>query len=609
MCGIFGYLGKKNSIVMCIDGLKALEYRGYDSAGIAGITSKGIEAVKQVGPLKDLENKLSSTPLDLKAAIAHTRWATHGKATEENAHPHFDEERTLALVHNGIIENHREVKHFLQSQGIQFYSDTDSEVIAKLISYHYQGDLPGAVAASLKELKGLWAIAVIHQDYPEAMVVASHGTPLAVATSTDETFISSDVNAFSSPANKLFFIKSHELAYLTPGHIQTFDYDLKPLQALDEPFNQQRVTMSKMGFEHYMQKEIFEQPLTLEATLKNRLFSDHVVLDELTSLVPFIQKTRRVVFIGCGTSWHAGLGASLLLERLTSLPTSAVIASELRYNEVNYPLDTLFIAISQSGETMDTLSAVKDLRNKGHEVIALTNVPYSSIEKVSSVTLHLHAGPEISVCSTKAFTSQLTLATLLSLKISFLNTYSIGKNRYDLAILSALAQLPNLAKAVLAQKDRIAQIASSYAQFEKFFFLGRQDMYITALESALKLKEISYAQATAYPGGEMKHGPIALIDEELLTIALLGHEATLEKMQSNLMEIHSRSGPLVILAPQNTEGLADICSDILELPSCHDSLASIPYAIACQLFAYYIAQAKGCPIDKPKNLAKSVTVE
>lgn len=605
MCGIFGYIGhKKNASLVCLEGLRALEYRGYDSAGIATVSQGKIESLKQVGQLSELEKHLDQLQGAFESTIAHTRWATHGKASVDNAHPHFDENKTLAIVHNGIIENHRELKQDLISKGVKFYSDTDSEVIAKLISFHYKGNLVQAMSESLKQLKGLWAIACIHKDHPQEIVVASHDTPLAVAISDEETFISSDANAFTNPCQRLYFIKSHQLALLKPGSIHTFDYDLNQSIATEEPFNPKVINLSKMGFEHYMQKEIFEQPFTLEATLKNRIHHSQIQLDSLKELTPFIDSLQRVIFVGCGTSWHAGLQAALLCEKTTGLPSSSLIASELRYNDVSYPKNTLFIAISQSGETMDTLSCVKDLRKKGHTVIALTNVANSSLEKVSSLTLHLNAGPEISVCSTKAFTSQLTLASLVVLKIAEMKGIQV-----DSSLLNGFHELPSLAQAVLSQKDAIKKIAEAVYHFNEFYFLGRQDMYITALESALKLKEISYAQATAYPAGEMKHGPIALICEKLLTVALLGHSKTLDKIHSNLMEIHSRHGPLVIFAPEGMEGLEELSSHVIYLPKCHDSLAPIPYAIACQLLAYFIAAMKKCPIDKPKNLAKSVTVE
>ncbi len=604
MCGIFGYLGKNNARQICIEGLKALEYRGYDSAGIAGVSEGKIQSLKQVGHLSELEKSLDLLTHSLQSTIAHTRWATHGKANVDNAHPHFDEHKTLAIVHNGIIENHREIKQKLKNLGVNFYSDTDSEVIAKLIAHHYRGNLIEAVSRCLKELKGLWAIACIHQDYPGSMVVASHDTPLAVAISDDETFISSDANAFSQKAKRLFFIKSHQLALLKPGSIETFDYELNTDYPLEEPFTPQVINLSKMGFDHFMQKEIFEQPFTLDATLKNRIHNRLIGLDELYSLKPLIKELSRIIFIGCGTSWHAGLQAALLCEKSTSIPAQALVASELRYNDISYPKSTLFIAISQSGETMDTLAAIKDLRKKGHTVLALTNVAHSSIEKASSLTMHLYAGPEISVCSTKAFTSQLTLASLVVLKIAQIKELSV-----DPILLEEFQKLPTLAQEVLSQKEVIKALAEKIAHFEDFYFLGRQDMYVTALESALKLKEISYAQATAYPAGEMKHGPIALINEKLLTIALLGHQGTLDKMHSNLMEIHSRGGPLVIFAPHDLTGLEDLNSPVIPMPLCHDALAPIPYAIACQLMAYYIASFKNCPIDKPKNLAKSVTVE
>jgi glutamine---fructose-6-phosphate transaminase (isomerizing) len=428
--------------------------------------------------------------------------------------------------------------------------------------------------------------------------------PLAVAISDSETFISSDANAFSSDAKRLFFIKSNQLARLKPGFIETFDHDLNFSSPLEEPFCPQVINLSKMGFEHFMQKEIFEQPFTLDATLKNRIHHGKITLDALLEMKPMIDKLERVIFVGCGTSWHAGLQAALLFERVTSIPASALIASELRYNDINYPKTTLFIAISQSGETMDTISAIKDLRKKGHSVLALTNVPYSSLEKAANLTLHLHAGPEISVCSTKAFTSQLTLASLVSLKIAEIKGVPLEKT-----LLDEFENLPTLAQNILSQKDIIKKIAESVSHYNEFFFLGRQDMYVTALESALKLKEISYAQAQAYPAGEMKHGPIALVSENLLTIALLGHQATMDKIHSNLMEIHSRSGPLVIIAPEKSGDFSDLSAHVIEVPVCHNALAPIPYAICCQLLAYYIASFKNCPIDKPKNLAKSVTVE
>lgn len=612
MCGIFGYIGPRDPAKICLTGLKQLEYRGYDSAGLAGINiDRGhLFSWKEVGKIQALQSVLEGLPLQLDLAIAHTRWATHGKPSRENAHPHFDELQSIAVVHNGIIENHFALREMLKSQGKTFYSDTDTEVIAQLISHYYEGELLPAVQKALSQLRGFWGIALIHKNHPNQIIAAARENPIAIGInlSRNEAFVSSDANAFGEPDLDVMFLRNDEIALITPTKVEVFDQTSAPVQKNMEKLDQDCTAISKNGYSHFMLKEIFEQPKTIQQAFHNRLIPDFgtAEFENLTFSPSDLLAVRRILILACGTSWHAGLIAASLLEDLARIPTQAEIASEFRYKNPIISQDTLVIAISQSGETLDTLAAVREVKSKGAKVLGICNVRNSTLTRDADCTLYLRAGPEISVCSTKAFTSQLTVLSLFTLLMARLRHMSKEEGQHFLA---EVQSLPLKVEQVLRQHEQIQTLAKKYACYECFYFLGRHYMFPTCLEAALKLKEISYIHSQGYPAGEMKHGPIALVDPALPVIGMCGNKHTLEKMLSNLMEIKARSGPVLALVPEGTPEIETIATDVLFLPSICDELASIPYSVACQLFAYFIALEKETDIDQPRNLAKSVTVE
>ena len=610
MCGIFGYIGPRNPSAICLKGLKQLKYRGYDSAGIAGILEGKIFACKEVGKLDSLEDALEKKPMRLDLAIAHTRWATHGKPSKENAHPHFDETESIAVVHNGIIENHFALREMLQAAGKKFYSDTDTEVIAQLISHFYEGEFLPAVQKALSLLHGFWGIALIHRDHPNQIIAAARENPIAIGfnPATSEAFISSDANAFSEPDLDVMFLRNNEIALIGPDKIEVFDQSSTLVQKHTERFEGGNTASSKNGYPHFMLKEIFEQPQTIQQAFHNRLVHEFgtAEFEDLNFSPSELLAVQRIVILACGTSWHAGGIAASLFEDKARIPTQAEIASEFRYKNPILSKDTLVIAISQSGETLDTLAAVREVKSKGAKVLALCNVRNSTLTREADCTLFLRAGPEISVCSTKAFTSQLTTLSLFALLMARLRHMNKEEGQ---AFLAEIQSLPQKVEQVLHQHEAIKEIAKKYARFNSFFFLGRHYMFTTSLESALKLKEISYINAQGYPAGEMKHGPIALVDSELAVVGLCGNKHTLEKMIRNLMEIKARGGPILAFAPEGTVEITKVATDTFYLPTICDELASILYSVATQLLAYYIALERGTDIDQPRNLAKSVTVE
>lgn len=610
MCGIFGYIGPRNPAKICLKGLKHLEYRGYDSAGLAGILEGKIIACKEVGKIHSLESAFEERPVDLDLAIAHTRWATHGKPSKENAHPHFDQTQSIAVVHNGIIENHFALREMLQAKGMKFYSDTDTEVIAQLISHFYKGELLPAVQKALSQLRGFWGIALIHKDHPNKIIAAARENPIAIGINAtrSEAFVSSDANAFGEPNLDVMFLRSDEIALVSPDKIEVFDQSATPVQKNTERLEIGAASISKNGYPHFMLKEIFEQAQTIQQAFHNRLIPDFGTAEfENLSFSPSeLLAVRRILILACGTSWHAGQIAASLFEDKARIPTQAEIASEFRYKNPIISQDTLVIAISQSGETLDTIAAVREVKSKGAKVLGICNVRNSTLTREADCTLFLRAGPEISVCSTKAFTSQLTVLALFTLLMARLRHMSKEEGQ---AFLSEIQSLPLIVEQVLRKHEVIKTLAHKYAHFNSFFFLGRHYMFTTSLEAALKLKEISYINAQGYPAGEMKHGPIALVDHELAVIGMCGNKHTLEKMISNLMEVKARGGPILAFAPEGSAEIEKVATDVLYLPPLCDELATIPYSVASQLLAYYIALERGTDIDQPRNLAKSVTVE
>ncbi|MCB1107298.1 MAG: glutamine--fructose-6-phosphate transaminase (isomerizing) [Chlamydiia bacterium] len=614
MCGILAYLrskeNKKSSLTTCIEGLKLLEYRGYDSSGIAGIIDGKIHSFKRAGKIRALEEAIANHPMDLCTAIAHTRWATHGIPNEQNAHPHLDQGETLALVHNGIIENHHVIRKNLIEKGVSFSSETDSEVIAALISHYYQGNIRLAVQKAMKELQGSFAIALIHRDHPNMMIGATRESPLVVGMDPEngEAYLSSDANSFNGKVLDILYLKDDEIVVLKQNSFALYNSQGKRIHKELKRVEFQGETISKSGYDHFMLKEIFEQPQTIQQAMLNRFREEFgtAEFEELSLSPQHLQSVHRILILACGTSWHAGSIAASMFEQLARIPTETEIASEFRYTNPIIAEDTLVIAISQSGETADTIAAIREAKAKGAKVISFCNVDHSTLVRESDSTLFLRAGPEVSVCSTKAFTSQLTVLALFALYMARLRHLSKEEGQQ---FIKELKHLPTKITQVLAQGSQIEHYAEKYASFEHFFFMGRRYMYPTSLEAALKLKEISYLNANGYPAGEMKHGPIALVNPELAVIGLCGNMQTFDKMMSNLMEVKARGGAILVFAPKGKEEVLTITDDVLFLPKTIDPLASILYSVAGQLFAYYIAKLRGTDIDQPRNLAKSVTVE
>jgi glucosamine--fructose-6-phosphate aminotransferase (isomerizing) len=610
MCGIYAYIGPRDSATVCMDGLKHLEYRGYDSAGIAGIFGGELLSCKEIGKIQSLEKILLERPLRLDLAIAHTRWATHGKPSKENAHPHFDQGLSVAVVHNGIVENHRALRQMLVEKGVRFQSDTDTEVIAQLIAHFYEGNFLKAVQKALSLMHGFWGIAVIHKDHPDQIIAAARENPIAIGIHAArlEAFVSSDANAFHDKDLDVLFLRNDEVAVVTRERTIVFDQMAEPVQKEMQRIEKENESLSKNGYEHFMLKEIFEQPQTIQRALHNRFIEDFgtAEFENFSLSSKELQAVRRILILACGTSWHAGCVAASLLEDKARIPTQAEIASEFRYRNPIVSEDTLVIAISQSGETLDTIAAVREVRAKGAKVLGICNVRNSSLTREADACLFLRAGLEVSVCSTKAFTSQLTVLSLFALLMARLRHMDKPEGQ---AFLAEIQKLPSIVEEVLNQREKIQALADKYARFEHFFFLGRHYMFTASLEGALKLKEISYLNAVGYPAGEMKHGPIALIDENLAVVGMCGNQRTYDKLLSNLMEVKARGAPILAFAPEGAEQIAAIADDVLWLPFVCDELACIPYAVASQLLAYYISLKRGTEIDTPRNLAKSVTVE
>jgi glutamine---fructose-6-phosphate transaminase (isomerizing) len=609
MCGILGYVGPKNPVDVCIKGLSFLEYRGYDSSGVAGVHEQELLYCKEAGKVQNLE-KAVATLKRLRNAIAHTRWATHGKPSKENAHPQFDQLHHIAVVHNGIIENHASLRATLEKQGVKFASETDSETIAHLVASHYEGSLLEAVQKTLKQLHGFWAIAVVHKDHPNLIIAAAKENPLAIGISSnlEEVYLSSDVNALDEPDLDILFLQSNEVAEISPKEVKVFDFSGALIHKATEKLSVERQSLSKNGFEHFMLKEIFEQPDTIRRALHGRcdLEKGTVFFEELENSSLELEKVEKILILACGTSWHAGCIAASWIEEQAKIPCQVEIASEHRYKIPVVSPNTLVLAISQSGETFDTIAAVQEMQLKGAKALAICNEKNSTLARRADSCILIKAGPEISVCSTKAFTSQLSVLSLFSI---FIARGRGMKKEEGAALLEQLLEIPLHVEFILRNNETIKQLADKYAKYNDFFFLGRNYMYATALEGALKLKEISYLNATGYPAGEMKHGPIALVNENLVTIGLCGNHRTLDKTLSNLTEVKSRGANILAFAPVGTPQISDLADDVLWLPHTSDELSSITYSVAGQLLAYYIALNRGTDIDQPKNLAKSVTVE
>jgi glucosamine--fructose-6-phosphate aminotransferase (isomerizing) len=607
MCGIVAYTGHQPARDILMEGLKRLEYRGYDSSGIAIMNSPPYLA-KAVGKVAALEQRVFSEKPEGVAGIAHTRWATHGKPTEANAHPHTDCAQQIFLVHNGIIENYQVLKKRLTAAGHAFRSETDTEVLTHLIESHYQGDLEVAVQKSLLQVQGTYGIAVMHAANPEQIVLARRGSPIVLGIGRNESLAASDVSALAQHTDQVVYLEDNEVACIEPGKFWIKTLDDRSVSREATVLEGGAENMDRGAFPHYMLKEIFEQPEAVENALRGRvnLAEGVAKLGGLESVLEQLERARHLTIISCGTSYYAGLYARYVFETLTDLTVETELASEFRYRKLKPRQNTVVLAISQSGETADTLAALREAKRKGALVLGLVNVVGSSIARETVAGVYSHAGMEIGVASTKSFISQLTILVLMAMLLGRGRDLSYEEGA---TLLHGLERIPDQIRGILAQSDRIRALAQKYCTAEHFLYIGRKYQYPIALEGALKLKEIAYIHAEGYAAGEMKHGPIALIDPLFPTVALAPEDGAYEKVVSNIQEIRAREGPIIAVTTAGNTKLGSLADDLIEVPPTHEILMPLLTVVPLQLFAYHCAVLRGCDVDKPRNLAKSVTVE
>jgi glucosamine--fructose-6-phosphate aminotransferase (isomerizing) len=614
MCGIIGYIGPKPVVPVIIDGLRRLEYRGYDSAGVAVVQNGQVEVRRSAGKLANLEQAIARDPLSGLYGLGHTRWATHGRPTEENAHPHRDGTGRIVVVHNGIIENYLEIKRELAAAGHTFESETDTEVVAHLVQREWKDDgLENAVLRAMARVRGLFALVLLSADDPEKLVAVRNGPPLVVGIGEGEYFVASDVPAVLSHTRNVVFLDDREMAVVTTAGARFCTLDGAPITHTPTRVTWDPVMAEKAGYKHFMLKEIFEQPNAVRETVLGRVSveSGQVFLDEMAINAADLAALDKVTLVACGTSWHAALVGKFMIEELAELPVEVDYGSEYRYRNPIVSSRTLAVAITQSGETADTLAALREAKGKGARSLAICNVVGSMATREAEGTVYTHAGPEIGVASTKAFTTQLVALYLLALHLAEVRgTLSSDQRR---AHINALMQLPQLLEDVIKTSKQMEEIAARFHSRADFLYLGRGINYPIALEGALKLKEISYIHAEGYPAGEMKHGPIALIDEQMPVVALATHDLVFEKMQGNIQEAKARGGNIIALTTKGDHALAEILDSrtdsLVEVPATSPLLMPVVLAIPLQLLAYHIAVRRGCDVDQPRNLAKSVTVE
>jgi glucosamine--fructose-6-phosphate aminotransferase (isomerizing) len=623
MCGIVGYIGPKQAAGYLLEGLRRLEYRGYDSSGIVTLDDGQMRITKSAGRIDELAKKLRQSPAAGTLGIGHTRWATHGPATDDNAHPHVGGDHVLALVHNGVIENYRQLKEQLKTKGYTCRTATDSEVVAHLLAYELDkaheatlnhgisdrfAPLIAAVQATLSQLRGTYGLAVVLRDWPDAIVAARLGSPLVIGIGNGEHYIASDQSPLVGHTERIVYLADHEIAIVTRDAVRVVDRDNADVQHDVKLIETDNSQIDLDGFPHYMLKEIFEQPETVRNAMRGRLDRDSATakFGGLNLNPQQLRSFDRFVLTACGTSWHAALVGEYMLEALARVPVEVEYASELRYRNPPLTPGTLLFAITQSGETIDTLAAMREMKRKGHTTLALCNVVGSSIAREADGGVYLHAGPEIGVASTKAFTSQCVVLAMLSLYFGRLHhlSYEAG-----LRVIDELEGLPGLVEKALDTNSEIRRIAGKYSGCNNFLYLGRQYNFPTALEGALKLKEISYIHAEGYPAAEMKHGPIALVDEHTPSVFIVPQGGVYEKVISNMQEIKARGGPVIAIVTDDDDHAAELADDVVHVPAAADFLQPIVTSIPLQLLAYHIAVLRGCDVDKPRNLAKSVTVE
>ncbi len=608
MCGIVGYVGPKQASPILIDGLRRMEYRGYDSAGVAVLNGAGIKVKKAAGKLSALVEKLRTENPRGTVGIGHTRWATHGAPTTPNAHPHLDQAGKIAVIHNGIIENAAVIKKALEKRGHTFSSETDTEVLAHLIGAYYEGNLEEAVAAALWDVEGAYGIAVISADEPDVVVAARNGSPLLVGVGDGEYFVASDASAILEHTRSVVYLDDGEMVVLTRD-----GYRVRNLTEthVEKPVNQiewDLATIERGGFAHFMLKEIFEQPESLTNTVRGHLLEDEgsARLHGLNLTDEQFKRINRVIITACGTSWHAGLIGEYIFEEMARIPCEVEYASEFRYRNPIVDENTLVIAVSQSGETADTLAAVREAKRRGARTIGLVNVVGSTIAREVQGGLYLRAGPEVGVASTKAFNSQVAALAMVALKLARLRNLSLLQGTQ---LIEALKALPAQIRKLLDRAPEVEKLADRFATAHNALYLGRGVNFPVALEGALKLKEISYIHAEGYPAAEMKHGPIALIDENMPVVFIAPRDGVHTKIVSNIEEVKARGGKVIAIVTEGDEEIGRLADAVFPIPATHDLLTPILASVPLQLFAYYVAVRRGCNVDQPRNLAKSVTVE
>ena len=609
MCGIVGYVGHKKALPILMKGLKRLEYRGYDSAGIALLTEAGLLVAKSAGKIARLEEAIADINADdCSHGIAHTRWATHGEPTELNAHPHTDNKNEIALVHNGIIENYRTLKEFLVRQDYDVRTETDTEILVHLIRFHYHGDLTEAVRNALNQVEGTYGIAVISSMHPGLLIASRMGSPLVIGDGDGENLVASDVSAMLEHTNRVVYMEDGEIATVTADSFEITTIQNVKITPTVEEVTWTLDEIEKAGYDHFMQKEIHEQPTTLRNAVRGRLnFEDGIPrLDGLNMQYDELRQIERIIITGCGTSWHAASIGEYLIEELARVPVEVEYASEFRYRSPIVDKKTILLAVSQSGETADTLAAMREARNRGATVLGLVNVVGSTIARESDGGVYIHAGPEIGVASTKAFTSQVMVLTLIATLLGRMRHLSVQQGR---ELIQSIEKIPYQVESILQGEDRIARIATDYYKSGNCLYLGRGINFPTALEGALKLKEISYIHAEGYPAAEMKHGPIALIDENMPVVVIALKDPVHDKVMSNIAEVRARNGRVVAIASEGDTEIADRVNEVIYIPKTNRLLTPLLAIIPLQILAYHIAVMRGCNVDQPRNLAKSVTVE
>ncbi|HTJ79593.1 MAG TPA: glutamine--fructose-6-phosphate transaminase (isomerizing) [Rariglobus sp.] len=616
MCGIVGYVGSQKAATILLEGLKRLEYRGYDSAGLAVQQGGHLELARKVGRVENLVKEAAKHRFTGTTGICHTRWATHGGVTEANAHPHLSSDGKIALVHNGVIENYTSIKKFLAGKGYTFHSETDTEVLSNLIAYHYakepavaeQSRFLESVRRALRHVEGTYGIAVLCSDSVGEIVAARKGSPLILGVGDNEYILASDVSALISRTQNVVYLKDGEVVHVTPKQFSISTLDQEDVSPVVDKVTWTIDAAELNGYTHFMEKEIFEQPAALENSMRGR-FSEDGSTSKFGGLnlgpVDFRQ-IDRFAFLGCGTAWHSCLVAEHLIERFARVPVEVDYASEFRYRNAPLSGNPLFFVMSQSGETIDTLGALREAKRKGYQVFAINNTVGSTIAREADGGIYQHVGPEIGVASTKAFTSQLLIGAMLALHVARMRDMSFADG---VEYVTALKKAPDLVREALKQADHIKAIAKRFAKYNDMLFLGRLSLFPIALEGALKLKEISYIHAEGYPAAEMKHGPIALINEECPSVFFAPKGEIFNKVVSSMQEVKARKGPVIAIVTEGCELPPGLADEIITIPDCHEAVLPIVATIPVQLLSYYIACERGCDVDKPRNLAKSVTVE